>query len=103
MRSEYLNPAVSIADSGDFAALAYNLNTYALDDNGNERQPRPWNATEAHRLIDGDWPSWHSNWAFTQTAKGSIASGRGKGPPPRFRHASVLASRTAKAAGVRPV
>jgi hypothetical protein len=38
VRSEYLTPAVSVADSGDFAGLAYNLNTYALDDNGNERQ-----------------------------------------------------------------
>jgi ketosteroid isomerase-like protein len=55
VRSEYLNPAVSVADSGDFAVLAYNLNTYVLDEGGNERQLRAWNATEAYRLIDGEW------------------------------------------------
>ena len=74
VRSEYLNPAVSVADSGDFAGLAYNLNTYVLDDNGNERQRRAWNATEAYRLIDGEWHIVHSNWAFTQTATGAIAA-----------------------------
>ncbi|MGP3920120.1 nuclear transport factor 2 family protein [Nonomuraea sp. 10N515B] len=74
VRSEYLNPAVSVADSGDFAVLAYNLNTYVLDDNGNERQRRAWNATEAYRLIDGEWHIVHSNWAFTKTATGAIAS-----------------------------
>lgn len=74
VRSEYLNPAVSVAGSGDFAVLAYNLNTYVLDDNGNERQRRAWNATEAYRLIDGEWHIVHSNWAFAQTATGAIAS-----------------------------
>jgi ketosteroid isomerase-like protein len=74
VRSEYLNPAVSVADSGDFAVLAYNLNTYVRDDNGNERQRRAWNATEAYRLIDGEWHIVHSHWAFTQTATGAIAS-----------------------------
>ncbi|MDX3248108.1 hypothetical protein [Streptomyces sp. ME18-1-4] len=53
MRSEYLNPAMSVADSGDFAVLAYNLNTYVLD---------------------GEWRIVHSHWAFTQTAKAAIAS-----------------------------
>ncbi|WAU82782.1 nuclear transport factor 2 family protein [Streptomyces sp. Qhu-G9] len=73
VRSEYLNPAVSVADGGDFAILAYNLNTYVLDD-GNERQLRAWNATEAYRLIDGEWHIVHSHWAFTQTATAAIAS-----------------------------
>ena len=57
-----------------FAVLAYNLNTYVLDDNGNERQRRAWNATEAYRLIDGEWHIVHSNWAFTQAPTGAIGS-----------------------------
>ncbi|MFE9438369.1 DUF4440 domain-containing protein [Streptomyces sp. NPDC006602] len=76
---EYLNPAVSVADSGNFAVLGYNLNTYVLDDNGNERHRRAWNATEAYRLIDGEWHIVHSNWGFTQTATGAIASWRARG------------------------
>ena len=74
MRNEYLTQAVSVADSGDFAVLAYNLNTYVLDDNGNERQRRAWNATEACRLIDGERHIVHSNWAFTQAPTGAIGS-----------------------------
>ncbi|MGY1503546.1 YybH family protein [Streptomyces sp. QTS52] len=74
VRNEYLNPVVHVSDGGDFAVLAYNLNTYVLDDNGNERQLRAWNATEAYRLIDGEWRIVHSNWAFAQTATGAIAS-----------------------------
>jgi ketosteroid isomerase-like protein len=74
VRSEYLNPAVSVGDSGDFAVLAYNLDTYVLDDNGNERQLRAWNATEVYRLIGSEWRIVHSNWAFTQTAEDAIAS-----------------------------
>jgi ketosteroid isomerase-like protein len=74
VRSEYLNPAVSVADSGDFAVPACNLNTYVRDDNGNERQRRAWNATEAYRLTGGEWHIVHSHWAFTQTATGAIAS-----------------------------
>jgi ketosteroid isomerase-like protein len=74
VRSEYLNPAVRVSDGGDFAVLAYNLNTYVRDDNGNEQQLRAWNATEAYRLIDGEWRIVHSNWAFAETADGVIAS-----------------------------
>lgn len=73
VRSEYLNPAVHVSDSGDFAVLAYNLNTYVRDDSGQEQQLRAWNATEAYRLIDGAWRIVHSNWAFTETATGAIA------------------------------
>ena len=74
VRSEYRNPAVSVSDSRDFAVLAYNLNTYVRDDDGNEQQLRAWNATEAYRLIDGEWRIVHSNWAFAETAAGGIAS-----------------------------
>jgi hypothetical protein len=31
-------------------------------------------ATEMYRLIDGEWRIAHSNWAFTQTAEGAVAS-----------------------------
>jgi hypothetical protein len=48
---------VSVADSGDFA-----------------RQLRAWNATEAYRLIAGEWRIVHSRWAFPQTAKEAVAS-----------------------------
>jgi ketosteroid isomerase-like protein len=74
VRSEYLNSAVSVGESGDFAVLAYNLNTYILDDGGNEQQLRAWNATEVYRLIDGEWRIVHSNWALTRTAGRAIAS-----------------------------
>ena len=57
-----------------FAVLAYNLNTYVLDDKGNERQRRARKVAEAYRLIDGEWHIVHSNWAFTQTATGAIAA-----------------------------
>ncbi|MFE9644283.1 hypothetical protein ACFYO0_09135 [Streptomyces sp. NPDC006365] len=52
----------------------YNLNTCVRDGNGSERQRRAWNATEAYRLFDGEWCIVHSHWAFTQTAKGALAS-----------------------------
>ncbi|MEU6230908.1 nuclear transport factor 2 family protein [Streptomyces sp. NPDC047042] len=74
VRNEYRNPVVNVNDSGDFAVLAYNLDTYVLDDNGKERQLRAWNATEAYRLIDGEWRILHSHWAFTQTATEAVAS-----------------------------
>ncbi|MFF8873370.1 YybH family protein [Streptomyces massasporeus] len=74
VRSEYLNPVVHVSDGGDFAVLAYNLDTYVLDDDGMERKLRAWNATEAYRLIDGAWRIVHSNWAFTRTAMEAIAS-----------------------------
>ena len=74
VRSEYLNPVVHVSDGEDFAVLGYNLNTYILDENGEELQLRAWNATHAYRLIDGQWRIVHSNWAFAQTASGIVAS-----------------------------
>ncbi|MEU0189803.1 nuclear transport factor 2 family protein [Streptomyces afghaniensis] len=74
VRSEYLNPVVHVSDGGDLAVLAYNLDTYVLDDGGTERQLRAWNSTEAYRLIGGEWRIVHSNWAFTRTVTEAIAS-----------------------------
>jgi ketosteroid isomerase-like protein len=37
VRNEYLNPQVHVNGSGDFALMAYNLNTYVLDEKGKER------------------------------------------------------------------
>ena len=74
VRSEYLNPTVHVSDSEDFAVLSYNLDTYVLDDHGDEVQLRAWNATHGYRLIDGDWRIVHSNWAFSQTVTENIAS-----------------------------
>jgi ketosteroid isomerase-like protein len=74
VRSEYLNASVHVSDSEDFAVLGYNLNTYVLDEKGNEVQLRAWNASHAYRQIEGEWKIVHSNWAFAQTAGDKIAS-----------------------------
>ncbi|MFF4491450.1 YybH family protein [Streptomyces sp. NPDC001544] len=74
VRSEYLNPQVHVSDAGDFAVLAYNLNTFVLDENGMEQQLRAWNASHGYKLIDGQWRIVHSNWAFTRTVTEKIAS-----------------------------
>lgn len=74
VRSEYLNPSVHVSDSEDFAVLGYNLNTYVLDENGNETQLRAWNATHAYRPINSEWRIIHSNWAFAHTISLKIAS-----------------------------
>ncbi|MFE9790043.1 YybH family protein [Nocardia salmonicida] len=74
VRGEYLNPQVHLSDGGDFAVLAYNLNTFVLDENGNEKKLRAWNATHGYRLIDDQWRIVHSNWAFVQTMTEKIAS-----------------------------
>ncbi|MFI2652064.1 hypothetical protein [Micromonospora fulviviridis] len=58
----------------DFALLAYNLNTYVLDDDDNEVPRRAWNATHGYRLIDGKWVIVHSHWAFAHTVEERIAS-----------------------------
>ncbi|MEU5087643.1 nuclear transport factor 2 family protein [Streptomyces sp. NPDC021356] len=74
VRNEYVNPQVHVSDSGDLAVLAYNLNTFVLDENGKEEQLRAWNATHGYELIDGRWRIVHSNWAFAQTVTENIAS-----------------------------
>lgn len=74
VRSEYLNTTVHVSDSEDFAVLAYNLNTFVLDENGDEVQLRAWNATHGYRLVEGVWRVVHSNWAFAQTVTENIAS-----------------------------
>lgn len=72
VRSDYLNPTVHVSDSGDFAVLAYNLNTYVRDESGGEQLSRAWNATEVYRLTDDTWRIVHSNWALTNSTKGQI-------------------------------
>lgn len=74
VRSEYLNPQVHVSDNGDLAVLGYNLNTFVLDDSGEEKQLRAWNASHGYQLIDGRWRIVHSNWAFSQTVTEEIAS-----------------------------
>jgi ketosteroid isomerase-like protein len=73
-RSEYLNPQVHVGGSGDFAVMGYNLKTYVLDEDGNEKLLRAWNATHGYRLVDGQWLIVHSNWAFSETLKDLVAS-----------------------------
>ncbi|MFD5234601.1 YybH family protein [Streptomyces qaidamensis] len=72
VRSEYLNPQVHVSDEGDFAVLAYNVNTYVLDENGKE-QLRAWNATHGYRRLN-QWRIVHSNWAFSETVTEKIVS-----------------------------
>jgi ketosteroid isomerase-like protein len=74
VRSDYGTPSVHVSDGGDFAVLAYNLRTYVLDEDGHEVPLRAWNATHAYRLVGGRWRIAHSNWAFSQTVTGAIAS-----------------------------
>lgn len=74
VRSEYLNSSVHVGDSGDFASLAYNLNTFVLDEDGKEKQLRAWNATHVYGLIDDQWRIVHSSRAFAQTITEKIAS-----------------------------
>ncbi|MBE4733307.1 MULTISPECIES: YybH family protein [Streptomyces] len=74
VRNEYLNPQVHVSDDGDLAVLGYNLNTFVLDENGEEKQLRSWNASHGYKLIDGQWRIVHSNWAFSQTVTEKIAS-----------------------------
>ncbi|MFI6699553.1 YybH family protein [Streptomyces sp. NPDC050509] len=73
VRSEYLNPQVHVGDSGDFAVMGYNLKTYVLDEDGNDKLLRAWNATHGYRLVDGEWLIVHSNWAFSETLKDLVA------------------------------
>lgn len=74
VRSDYLNPTVHVSDSGDFAVMGYNLKTYVLDDEGDEKLLRSWNATHGYRLVDGQWLIVHANWAFSETLKEMVAS-----------------------------
>ncbi|MFF9035926.1 YybH family protein [Streptomyces sp. NPDC014892] len=74
VRNEYLDPQVHVSDNGDLAVLGYNLNTFVLDENGEEKQLRAWNASHGYKLIDGQWRIVHSNWAFSETVTEKIAS-----------------------------
>ncbi|MFI5823796.1 YybH family protein [Streptomyces rishiriensis] len=74
VRSDYINPQVHVSDEGTFAVLAYNLHTFVLDENGEERQLRAWNACHGYRLIGDQWRIVHSHWAFSQTVTERVAS-----------------------------
>ena len=66
VRSEYLNPQVSVSDSGDLVVLSYNLRNFVADEAGGERLLVHWNSTEVYRLIDDEWRIVHSHWSFAQ-------------------------------------
>lgn len=61
VRSDYGTPSVHVSETGDLAALAYNLHTFVLDEDAHETQLRAWNATHGYQLIDGRWRIAHSN------------------------------------------
>ena len=73
-RNEYLNPQVHVNGSGDFALMAYNLNTYVLDETGKEQLNCAWNTSHGYQLVDGQWRIVHSNWALTQTTTDGTTS-----------------------------
>ena len=58
VRSEYLNPQVHVSDNGDLAVLGYNLNTFVLDESGEEKLR--WNFREA-------WPTKWTGPSFNAT------------------------------------
>lgn len=74
VRNEYLHPNVIVSGDGELAVLGYNLNTYVLDDSGNEKLLRAWNSTEVYRLVDGQWRIVHSNWGLTKSLDIASAS-----------------------------
>jgi hypothetical protein len=45
--------------------MAYNLNTYIVDEKGKEPLNCAWNTSHGYQLIDGQWRIVHSNWALT--------------------------------------
>jgi len=65
VRSEYLNPEVTVSDAGDLAVLSYNLRNFVEDEKGGEKLRSSWNSTEVYRLIDGKWRIVNSHWSFT--------------------------------------
>jgi ketosteroid isomerase-like protein len=50
VRSEYLNPQVSVSDDGNLAVLSYNLRNFVADEAGGEKLLTHWNSTEVYSL-----------------------------------------------------
>lgn len=74
VRNEYNHPYVIASDDGGLAVLGYNLNTFVLDEAGNEKQLRAWNATEVYKLIEGEWRIVHLNWGLAKSLNIATAS-----------------------------
>lgn len=53
---------------------AITSNTFVLDEAGNEKQLRAWNATEVYKLIEGEWRIVHSNWGLAKSLNIATAS-----------------------------
>lgn len=66
IRSEYLNPEVTVSNDGNYAVLGYNLRNFVADEAGGEKLLTSWNSTEVYRLTDGKWRIVHSHWSFAQ-------------------------------------
>ena len=66
VRSEYLNPQVTVGDDGDLAVLSYNLRNFVADEAGGEKLQANWNTTEVYRLTGDEWRIVHSHWSFAQ-------------------------------------
>jgi ketosteroid isomerase-like protein len=66
IRSEYLNPEVSLSDDGKLAVLGYNLRNFVADEADGEKLLTSWNSTEIYHLTEGKWRIVHSHWSFAQ-------------------------------------
>lgn len=65
VRSEYLNPQVSVSEQGDLAVLGYNLKNFVADAGG-EKLLMHWNSTAIYRLLGTEWRIVHAHWSFAQ-------------------------------------
>lgn len=66
IRSEYLNPEITVSNDGNLAVLGYNLRNFVADEGGGEKLLTSWNSTEIYRLTEGKWRIAHSHWSFAQ-------------------------------------
>jgi uncharacterized protein (TIGR02246 family) len=66
IRSEYLNPEVTVSDDCQMAVLSYNLRNFIADEAGGEKIQAHWNSTEVYRHSGEKWRIVHSHWSFVQ-------------------------------------
>ena len=66
VRSEYLNPEVTVSEDGQMAVLSYNLRNFIVDEAGGEKIQTHWNSTEVYRRSSEKWRIVHSHWSFVQ-------------------------------------
>ena len=60
--AEFLNPDVKVY--GETAIYTYNFRSTRKDEEGNIQHGPVWNTTEVYALLEGEWKSVHTHWAF---------------------------------------